>query len=87
MRLSGLVKREQATGEIGMGVALEFERHRFGAAFHPDFAAHDSLDAIVNLAAHHAVMNSKGHELMLAEMKPPSTSGRTVKSEKFPLIL
>ena len=59
--LERIGEREQATGEVGPGVALEFEHHRLGAALDPDFAAHDALDAIVNLAAHHAVMNPKGH--------------------------
>ena len=54
-------EREQATGEIRPGVALEFEYHRFGSALDPDLAAHDSLHAVVDLTAHHAVMNSKGH--------------------------
>src|SRR2546428_13336267 len=64
-------EREQATGEVGMGVTLEFEYHRFSAAFHPDFPAHNSLGAIINFAAHHAVMESKRHEPMLAKKKPP----------------
>src|SRR6266498_4145082 len=54
-------KREQATGEIRPGVALEFKDHRFGAALDPDVAAHDSFDAVVDLTAHYAVMDSKGH--------------------------
>ena len=44
-----------------MRVALEFEGRRCDAALDPDSATHDSLDAIINFAAHHAVMNSKGH--------------------------
>lgn len=54
-------EREQATGQVEPGIALEFERHGFGAAFDPDIAAHDALDAIVNLAAHHVGVNPKGH--------------------------
>src|SRR5438046_1570986 len=52
---------EQAAGEIGPGVPLEFERHRVGTALDPYFAAHDSLHAVIDLAAYYTVMNSKGH--------------------------
>ena len=55
-------EREQATGEIGMRVALEFQRDGLSASFDPDFAAHNSLHAIVSFAAHYPVWHSKGHE-------------------------
>src|ERR1035437_4646955 len=54
-------EREPAAGQIWPGVALEFEHHRFGAALDPDSAAHNSFDAVVNLAPHYAVMNAKSH--------------------------
>ena len=41
----------EATGEIWMGVALELECDRLGAAFEPDFTAHNSFDAIIDLTA------------------------------------
>src|SRR5208282_3046222 len=59
--LERIGERKQTTGKVGMGVALEIECHRLGAAFHPDFAAHHALHTVVNLAAHHAVMNPKCH--------------------------
>ena len=60
-------KGEPATGQVRMRVTLEFELQRLGAALDPDFTAHDSLHAVVNLATHHAVMNSEGHAGMLTE--------------------
>ena len=59
--LERISEGEQATGEIGMSIALEIEHDRFSAAFHPDFTAHHSFGAIVNLAADHAVVNPKRH--------------------------
>jgi hypothetical protein len=56
-----IVERKQATGKVGPGIAFQFEHHRFWAAFEPDFAAHNSFHAIVNVAADHAVVNAKSH--------------------------
>src|SRR5271157_3016189 len=56
-----ILEFEQAAGQVGMRIALEFQRNRPGTTLDPDFAAHDSLDAIVNLAALYVVMDSKGH--------------------------
>src|SRR5882672_864870 len=70
--LERIVQSEEATGEVRPGVALEFENQRLGPAFQPNLAAHKSVHAVVNLAAHHAVVNPKGHEPML-----PKTARRT----------
>ena len=58
-------EREQATGKIRPRVALEFEHHWLGTAFDPDFATHNPVHTVVNLPAHHAVMNAKGHAWMM----------------------
>jgi hypothetical protein len=63
--LTGIREGEEAAGEIRMGIALEIERERLGQAFEPDFAAHDSFGAVIELAAHYAVVNSKCHESRL----------------------
>ena len=42
-------------------LAAQFERERLGAAFEPYSAADRSFDAIINLTAQHAIVNSKRH--------------------------
>src|SRR5579859_132569 len=58
-------KSEQTAGQVGPGVAFEFEHHRLRPAFHPDFAAHNPFDPVVNFAAHNAFMDAEGHALFL----------------------
>ena len=58
-------KREQAAGQVRPGVPAEFEHERLDAPLQPHLAPDDSFDAIVNLAAHNAVMNPKSHAVML----------------------
>ena len=47
---------EEAAGQVRPGIALEFEQDWVSPASYPEFAAHEAFDAVVNLAAHHAVM-------------------------------
>src|SRR6185503_9143835 len=68
-----IVEREPAACEIRPRVALEFEDHGFGAALDPDLAAHSSFFAIVDFAAHHTVMNSKGHAPSMADRTMAAT--------------
>ena len=58
---AGVIEGEETTGEVRMGVAFQIEYDRFGPAFHPDCAAHDTFGAVVDLAADYVVMNSEGH--------------------------
>jgi hypothetical protein len=60
-RFQWIGEREQATGKVRPGVAFEFEHDGLDTPSDPDFAAHDSFGAIINLAANHAVMNPKSH--------------------------
>jgi len=53
---------QQATGEVAMSVATQFEHGWLYAALQPDPAPHDSFDAIIDFAAHQAVVNSEGHD-------------------------
>jgi hypothetical protein len=44
-----------------MSVSAQFKRDWLCAALQPNPATHDPFDAIIDLAAHHAFVNSKCH--------------------------
>ena len=55
-------KGQQASGQIGPGIAFEFENDRLRAPFNPNFAPNNSFNAIINLTADDTVMNAKSHK-------------------------
>ena len=69
-----ILKREEGAREVWPRVPLEFEQHWFGPTLDPNPAADDSLDAIINLATHDAVMNAKSHA---PRMCPPLPGDNT----------
>src|SRR2546421_2029120 len=69
-----VAEREQATSQVRRCVAFEFEHHRLGAAFHPDFAPDRALLAIIDFPAHDTVMNSKSHSIRMGRSRPNDNS-------------
>src|ERR1035437_5237311 len=84
---------QQATREVRPGVARQLKDHRFGTALDPNPAAHNSLHAVINLTAHHTVVNAKSHA---AIMHHPQTGDNGLEfsplrkcgpAPRFPLAL
>ncbi len=56
-QFEGVGKFQQAAREIRPGIAFQIENDWLLASLYPDFAAHDSLFAVINLATQHAIMS------------------------------
>jgi hypothetical protein len=52
---------EQASSEVGAGIAGQFERERSGQAGEPEGPPDAAFPAIVDLTPYHAVMNAPRH--------------------------
>jgi hypothetical protein len=59
--LERIDENQQATCEVAMSVSFQFERERLLSVRQPNFPADNSLDAIVDLTADHAIVNSERH--------------------------
>ena len=75
---------EEATRQVRMRIALEFKRDRRAATVQPQLAAHDAFLAIINLAAHHAVVNSEGHAESLPEAADEERNSSGIKFRSNP---
>ncbi len=59
--LTGILKGEEAAGEVGAGVAGEVESDGFGATVEPDPALDAAALAVVNFAADDVVVDAPSH--------------------------
>ena len=59
--LERIGESQQATCKVAMSVSLQLEREGFRAILQPNFPADNSLDAIIDFTAYHAVVNSECH--------------------------
>ena len=57
----GILELEQTAREIRTGIAHEIKFHGLVAPLEPEFAAHDTLHAVVNLTTDHVFFNAPGH--------------------------
>src|SRR6185312_15567515 len=61
---------QETTREIRPRIALQLENYRFGAPMNPNLPAHNAFLAVIDLAAHNAVMDSEGHSFNSSEPQP-----------------
>jgi hypothetical protein len=60
---------QETAGKVGVGIAPQLQRQGLRAIAQPDPAADPALDPIVDLPAHHALMDAKRHALILLELE------------------